>query len=207
MANIRALGDIQRRGIEAANIVVGRLIAQIDRGGPLFGAEPPVAPTDGDHPGRPPVGSDLMNQYMTLMSSFFGSLFGLPAAQGNPPNGVDWSSAHGVRADPVTLSPSPPGRCAEGELWLHNRSGSPVADVRLHCGDLRRHDGAAVSATALRFDPAHVEELPDLTSRGIRVSVDIPDDTPPGRYRGTLLAANLPDLWLPIELEVVAEPS
>jgi hypothetical protein len=206
MANIRALGDIQRRGLEAANVIAGRLIEQIDRGGPLFGAEPSVTRANGDQPLGTRAGMDLMNQYFSLMSSFFGALFGAPTGRDNSFRSVDTPTSS-VAADPVTLSPTPAGSRAEGELWLHNRSGSPVADVRVHSGDLRRHDGAAVPASVLRFDPELVEELPDLTSRGIRVTVDVPEGTPPGRYWGTLLAANLPDLWLPIELDVLATPS
>lgn len=91
-------------------------------------------------------------------------------------------------------------------MWLHNRSGAAVADVRVHCGDLRRHDGWAIPTSAIRFEPDCLEELSDLTSRGIRVAVDVPTDTQPGTYRGTVLAANLPDLWLVVELEVVADP-
>ena len=46
MANLRALGDIQRRGLEAANLVVTRVISQVERSGPIFGAEPPPRSTD-----------------------------------------------------------------------------------------------------------------------------------------------------------------
>jgi hypothetical protein len=111
-----------------------------------------------------------------------------------------------VWADRLELVPTAPGARADGELWLHNRSGAAVADGREHCGDLRPHDGWALAGATVAFDPVQLDELPELTSRGIRVTVDVPDETPPGIDRGTVLAANLPSLWLVVELEVVAPP-
>ena len=223
MANLRALGDIQRRGLEAANLVVTRVISQVERSGPIFGAEPPPRSTDdlagatGDRSTPDDALSDLFGQYTALTSSLLGAILGGRTGPGAPSdsrrsNGTGNGSA--VTAEPhagagdgspetLTLTSTEPGGRAVGELWLHNRSGSPTADVRLHNGDLRRHDGCAISATTVRFDPEHLPELPDLTSRGVRVSVDVPADTPPGRFRGIILAANLPDLWLVVELEVL----
>ncbi len=212
LANLRALGDIQRRGLEAANQVVGRLIERVDRSGPLFGAEPMA--------GEGPVGSsandamaqNAMAQYAELMSSFMSTVLGAaptgwrtaPAAPSarvaGPPTGGS------VVADPLVIDPIPAGGRAHGELWLHNRSGAAIADVAAHCGDLRRHDGWAIAAEAVTFEPEHIDDLPDLTSRGVRVTIDVPDDAPPGVYRGTVLASNLPDVWLVLELEVVAAP-
>ena len=224
MANLRALGDIQRRGLEAANLVVTRVISQAERSGPIFGAEPPPRPS-GDLGGSPtddsagPEGalSDLFGQYTALTSSLLGAILGgrtSPGASNDSRRTNGTASGSAVTAEPhagisdgspetLTLSSTAPGGRAVGELWLHNRSGSATSDVRLHSGDLRRHDGCAITATTVRFDPEHLPELPDLTSRGVRVSVDVPADTPPGRFRGIVLAANLPDLWLVVELEVL----
>ena len=205
MANLRALGDIQRRGLEAANLVISRLIGQVDGGGPLFGAEPPGADRNGSGRGATPDLAGLMAPYAALMSSFLGALGGAMTPPGPAPASTGPTRSD-VWADPLKLVPTSPGGRAEGELWLHNRSGTATRDVRVHCGDLRRHDGWALAGSTTCFDPVHLDELPDLTSRGIRVVVDVPDDTPPGIYRGTVLAANLPSLWLVLELEVVAAP-
>lgn len=201
MANMRALGDIQRRGLEAANLVIGRLIGQVERGGPLLGAEPPRTESGGTSGAAPDV-ADLVAQYSSMVSSwlvpFVGN--GAPAAPGA---GTTASSV--VWVDPLTLPPSAPGGTSQGEMWLHNRSGASVSDVRVHCGDLRRHDGWAIAGAHVTFAPPQLDELPDLTSRGLRTVVDVPPDAPPGTYRGTVLAANLPEVWLGIELEVVAD--
>ena len=79
LANLRALGDIQRRGLEAANQVVGRLIDRVDRQGPLFGAEPSAATRTGaeraDERGCNPLTQDAMASTRELMSSFVSALF------------------------------------------------------------------------------------------------------------------------------------
>ena len=208
MANLRALGDIQRRGLEAANLVIGRLMGQVEAGGPLFGAQPPGAAADGDAPRPAPDLNDLVAAYASLMSSFLGTLMGAMttpgASAGSTPGRAANGSSSVVWADPLTLPPTAAGGRSESELWLHNRSGAAVTDVRVHCGDLRRHDGWAIASSTIDFEPVHLDELPDLTSRGIRAVVDVPADTPPGIYRGTVLAANLPSLWLVVELDVVA---
>lgn len=238
MANLRALGDIQRRGLEAANLVVSRVISQVERSGPIFGAEPPprsagndsAAPghaatdhtnsdhTDSDHSATSGDFSDLVGQYTALTSSLLGAVLGgqlIPGAPADARAPTTPSNGSSVTAVPspsegfdgaaatLTLTPTTPGGRSEGELWLHNRSGAATTDVRLHIGDLRRHDGCAIAAAAVRFEPDHLPELPDLTSRGIRVSADVPTDAPPGTFRGIVLAANLPDLWLVVELDVL----
>lgn len=203
MANLRALGDIQRRGLEAANLVVSRLISQVDEGGPLFGAEPPGERGDADRAG-PGIGfPELFGQYASMMYAFVDALLGGQRPTKAPDNGASANGSSALHADPLVLSRASPGGRSEGELWLHNRSGAGVADVRVHCADLRRHDGAAIPSAAVAFDPQHLQELPDLTSRGVRVTVDVPADIGPGTYRGTVLAANLPDVWIVAELEVV----
>ena len=211
LANLRALGDIQRRGLEAANQVVGRLIDRVDRSGPLFGAEPAPDPSGTAAGAGPynPLSQEAMAQYAEMMSSFMATVVGAAGSGGfgGTPSSAPTASAPAdgaVVVDPLVMAPAAPGAAARGELWLHNRSGAAVRDVRLHLGDLRRHDGWAIEAAAVTFEPAAIEELPDLTSRGVRVSVDVPADAPPGVYRGTVMASNLPDVWLVLELAVVA---
>ena len=203
LAGLRALGDIQRRGLEAANLVISRLVAP-DAGGPLFGAEPPRP--GGADAGPAAAAPDLAAQYAAMATSFLGALAGAaaPASDGGAPRGA--APPSGLWADPLALPATVAGGRSEGELWVHNRSGDVVADVRIHCGDLRSPDGWAVPAARVTFAPGTIDELPDLTSRGVRAQVEVPADTPPGTYRGTVLAANLPDVWMVVELEVVPGP-
>jgi hypothetical protein len=91
---------------------------------------------------------------------------------------------------------------AAAEVWLHNGSAADYSEVALHCGDLRASDGAVLSAASVRFDPS-VVDLPARSSRGVAVSVSA--DVPPGTYRGVVLAAGVPDAWLPIEVVMAAD--
>jgi hypothetical protein len=78
--------------------------------------------------------------------------------------------------------------------------------VRLHCGDLRSHDGAVISSAAVRFGPQSVP-MPARCSRGVVVEIDTGSGAVPGCYRGTLLADGHPGLWLPVELTITAGDS
>jgi hypothetical protein len=72
----------------------------------------------------------------------------------------------------------------------------------MHCGELRAHDGAAISAGDIAFDPCDIAELPPRSSRGVRVDIDLVRAAPGLTYRGTVLAAGLPHAWVPVELVV-----
>jgi hypothetical protein len=95
-----------------------------------------------------------------------------------------------------------PGRTGSAEVWLHNGTGEPRTGLRLHCGDLRAHDGSTLPASVLRFDPASLDELPARSSRGVVVVAEVADGVPGGAYRGVLLVAGAPDVWLPIVVTV-----
>jgi hypothetical protein len=189
---------VQRRGLEAANQVIGRLVEQTERSAPLFGAEPPGSGSS--ESGRP---TDPFAQFADLMRSAMGAMFDAVSGGGSA-SASPAAAPEGISTDALSLDPVEPGDSSSGELWLHNRSGADVEGVRLHCGDLRTHDGWAIPADNVTFAPDGEFDLPDRTSRGIGVSVAVGVETVPGVYRGTVLAANLPDVWLPVELVVAS---
>jgi len=98
-----------------------------------------------------------------------------------------------------------PGRKGSAEVWLHNGTAEPTTALRPHCGDLRAHDGSTLPASTLRFEPASLDELPARSSRGLVVTADVADGVPGGAYRGVLLVAGAPDVWLPIVVTVASE--
>jgi hypothetical protein len=89
-------------------------------------------------------------------------------------------------------------------VWLHNGTAEAKTGLRLHAGDLRAHDGSTLPASALRFDPPSLDELPARSSRGVIVTADVADGLPAGVYRGVLLVAGAPDVWLPIVVTVAS---
>ena len=187
--------------------MVGRLIDRVDRSGPLFGAEP-----TGDGNGNGTSGApDPMSQYAELMSSFVSALFGGAPPPWRAGAGAGATSPSGsprdgaVVADPLVIEPVPPGGRA--------RRGAVAAQPQRRGGRRRAPALLATSGVTtvgrsrprpIAFQPDAIDELPDLTSRGVRVAVDVPDDAPAGTYRGTVLASNLPDVWLVLELTVEA---
>ena len=64
--------------------------------------------------------------------------------------------------------------------------------------------GSTLPASALRFDPPSLDELPARSSRGVVVAADVAEGVPRGAYRGVLLVAGAPDVWLPIVVTVAS---
>jgi len=216
---VRALVDVQRRGLLAANELVDRLVRSVD-GDDIDGTEPHDTSAGSGAPRRdastaPSAAGptdDLVRLWVEVVRlglETFGQ-FLMPGGPGRPD-----SAAHGATLDVPTgastgivrVSDVPPASDggtdrAGAELWLHNGSAADYSDVALHCGDLRASDGAVLSAASVRFDPS-VVDLPARSSRGVAVSVSA--DVPPGTYRGVVLAAGVPDAWLPIEVVMAAD--
>ena len=233
-ANVRALGDIQRRGLRAAGELVDRLVGDAD------GRAATTSADDGDtgedylghgdghrahgahaRPDGSPATAQLFQVWVDVLQR------GLQAVTDATVTAVAPTSANGHRSATVDLGAglttgtvridaaggdggrrgdvedgrSGDGR-AEAEVWLHNGTAEPRADVSLHCGDLRAHDGSLLPAGAVRFDPDRVGELPARSSRGVVVSAVLHADQPAGVYRGVILATGVPDAWLPLEIVV-----
>jgi hypothetical protein len=138
--------------------------------------------------------------------------FLMPGGPGRPDSAAHCATLDvptGASTGVVRVSDMPPAPPSDGgtdragaEVWLHNGSATDYSDVALHCGDLRSPDGAVLPAASVRFDPS-VVDLPARSSRGVAVSVGA--DVPPGTYRGVVLAAGVPDAWLPIEVVMPAD--
>jgi hypothetical protein len=194
-ANVRALSAIQARGFRAATEVVDRFVRLTERG---FGA--PVGPTEetpcdgNDSAGYPEIGrlvKSLQNAVSQLGEATLGE------TKSTEP-GVDLGNSAASGEAQLEASERGP---ATTEVWLHNRSPVDLGKVRLRCSDLLSHDGTVIDSSRIRFEP-DVVPMPDRSSRGITVEVDVPQDLPPGRYRGTLLADGHADVWLPVVLNM-----
>jgi hypothetical protein len=237
-ANVRALGDIQRRGLQAAGELVDRLVGDADGHAAATPADDSeTGAPDRDHgdghepqgahgahgaPGRSPAAAQLFQVWVDLLQR------GLQAVTDATVTAVAPTSSNGHRGATVDLGAGlttgtvridaaggdggsrggdvKDGRSgdghAEAEVWLHNGTAEPRADVSLHCGDLRAHDGSLLPAGAVRFDPDRVDGLPARSSRGVVVSAVLHADQPAGVYRGVILATGVPDAWLPLEIVV-----
>lgn len=209
-ANLRVLGDIQRRGLRAAGEIVERLIANVDgpppTGGPGGAAGDPGSTAD------PGAGVDLwveMAKRSLDVVARLATATATAAATGGRPRPGRAATLVDVEGqgeqDTIELRVGRSGSGDTAEVWLHNGTHEARHDLRLHCGELRSSDGGVLPA-GLAFDPEVVAELPARSSRGIAIGVAPWDEGPPesGTYRSVVMVTGLADVWLPVT--VVVEP-
>ena len=202
VANAKALGDVQARGLRAASDLVERLVRSVD-GERVAGATEPSPTAEGNEPSGD--GSRLLEVWIDLLrrtADSFGRLGDRPAA--GPASGAAASVdvGTGIVTGEVHLRVGVDGASADGaELWVHNGTSEPLAGVRLHTGDLRTADGSRLDAV-VTFDPAELTEVPARSSRGVAVGVAADCPLAPGTYRALVQAAGAPEVWLALEVVV-----
>ena len=207
-ANATALGDVQRRGLEAARELIERVASTINHSGDERGVAHANGATGPEAGQSPPVG-DFVQDWWEAAARLLTELAGGPG----PPGGRTSSESttevdvHGTSRAPVwRVQADSNGRLmAPSELWLRNAQPRPVGPLRLSAGDLRAPDGALISAPCLRFDPVEVAELPARSARGVAVTVCAEQPLEPGTYRGVVQAEGAPNLWITLELTVQSE--
>jgi hypothetical protein len=199
-ADASMLGDIQRRGLRAAGELVDRLIVAVDGDG---GPGDPM----GDEPG-PATASptlDLMRVWLELLQRGVEALEG--AAGGGGISGPATADVGAGTAAGVVRMRLDGQHRATAEVWLHNGTAEAITDLAFHCGELRAADGTSLPADAIRFSPPRVDDLPARSSRGVAVEATVPDGAAAGAYRGVVLVAGAPDVWLPVEVRILATPT
>jgi hypothetical protein len=215
---MRALADVQHRGLIAAGELVDRLIGAVDgdanpsRRGPATRAAP----------GDDPQTVDLVRTWVDVFQRGLQAMASAARSDGsvalNGEGVVTADLARGTTTGTLHIRVAAEGqspdtglagsqrdgdrRRGSAEVWLHNGTSEARSGLRLHTGDLRTHDGRTLSDSSLRFDPPTLVELPARSSRGVVVVADVPDGVPDGVYRGVLLVAGAPELWLPIVVTV-----
>jgi hypothetical protein len=121
-------------------------------------------------------------------------------AVGAPPA----ADGRGSGPEVLILGPASAGATTTASAWLHVLDGPPAPPAPVHATDLVAHDGGRVPSAALRCVPDHLDTTTARRTAEVRVTVTVPADTPPGSYHGHLLASGLPEVVLPLRLEVVA---
>jgi hypothetical protein len=225
-AQARALGDIQQRGLRAAGDIVDRMIGAVDGVEPrrdvmtadAAGAdgERVAVPASPNRPNQASPNADIAQIWLDLFRRGLQAM-AIVARQG----GAATPRNHGValvaldagrptglvrirviRFDSYTAEPATSNMSATGsaEMHLHNGTAEPIHDLRVHCGDLRAHDGASLPGSAVRFDPPLLDQLSARSSRRVLVEADVCEDVPSGVYRGVILVTGAPEVWLPLEV-------
>jgi hypothetical protein len=206
-ANLRVLGEIQRRGLRAAGEIVERLIANVD-GPPAPGDQRGAATREGPSATDLGAGVDLWVE-MAKRSLDVVARLATVASHGRSrpasPSTTVAVDVEGVGAqETISLRARRTGPGDTAEVWLHNSTRAARHDLRLHCGELRSSEGEVLPA-GVAFDPEVVAELPARSSRGVTVGVaPWEGSAEPGTYRGIVMVTGLADVWLPVT--VVVEP-
>jgi hypothetical protein len=209
-ANVRALGDVQRRGLQAARELVDRVVSTIDHSG-----SPPDASRNGARSTgaeqKVPLG-DLMQAWWELAARVMAAVpttGSTPSSRPAPGEGSIEVDVTGVSLPtPWRLRADTSGRLlVPAELWLHNPSSHPVGPIRLSVGDLRASVGTLLGPGCLRFDPSEVVDLPARSARGVVMTLSAGEPLVPGTYRGLVQADGAPNLWVTLEIAVEREPS
>jgi hypothetical protein len=211
VVGVRALADVQRRGLFAAGELVDRLVRLVDgdAGANVKRADGARDSVDGSasaRTARPPASVDeVVELWLELVRLGADVIrqFARPTAH-DLGHGATVDVGSRSHAESVHLVASL-GRGARGpdpmaEIWLHNGTERDQAGIELHSSDLTAHDGTTLPAGAVEFRPTNID-LPARSSRGVVVAVAV-GDTPPATYRGIILATNLPEVWLPLEVQV-----
>lgn len=195
-ANARALSAIQAEGFRAASQLVDRLVHLVD--GPAARA-PDTAPTAPSVPQNGSGSSDL-ERMTAAWWGMFGQLLLRPL-----PGMAASSAGLDLRAGAdggITLT-ARPGAVVESEVWLHNRTTDDMGVLALRCSDLFSHDGLVIGAPSIAVDPNPLA-MPARCSRAAGLRVSVAADAPDSVFRGTLLVAGHPELWLPVVVRVRA---
>lgn len=211
VVGVRALADVQRRSLFAAGELVDRLVRLVDgdAGASVRRDDAPRATVESSAsapPARPPASvDDVVELWLELVRLGADVIrqFARPAAR-DLGKGATLDVGSRNSAESVRLVAGP-GHGATGsdpmaEIWLHNGTERAQEGIELHASDLTAHDGTSLPAGAVEFRPTIID-LPARSSRGVVVTVAV-GDTPPATYRGIILATNLPEVWLPLEVRV-----
>jgi hypothetical protein len=103
---------------------------------------------------------------------------------------------------PLGLGPAKPGQSASGRAWLHILDGPPGPAAPLSATAFTAHDGATIEARAASFEPPIIDSFELRSSHELLITIAVPTGTRPGAYHGHILATGLPEVSLPVRLEV-----
>ena len=199
--NLRALADVQAFGRRAAEELADRILAWGDgqagtgagtRGG---AGGPDLADVLEQLRGDAALAGELSARWVehaiTLVTVLVERL----------PSGPRTDAAPAAVVPPAVVR----GAETSAVFYVHNTSAAVVPAVRPHCAPPRSHVGRELPVDAVAFDPPVLDPLPARSTCGIEVRVRVPPDAAPGRYVSVVMASNVPELYLPLQVTVQDE--
>jgi hypothetical protein len=232
LAALRAMGDVQRAGLDAAASVVERILELGRHGARMpYSFHLPAQPVEGSNGAEavdrgdaeedadravpsPETGAgaegDRAREARRLRADgerlleWWGEWMRvlLDAAVDGAEAGVAEREAAKREDPPLRLGPVKAGHSAAGRAWIHILDGPPAPRARLRATALTAHDGGTIEAQAARFEPPILDSFDLRSSHELGVTVAVPEETRPGIYHGHILAMGLPEVSLAVRLEV-----
>ena len=206
VANAQALADVQAQALRAAGDLVERLAQSVD------GARERRRPNTRNG-SAPDGGATAAGDALRLVETWIDLLQRASSSFAKAGNGaapdherVEVHLDGDTPAGTVRLEMLDTSSGAHTEAWLHNGTTTGVGPLTLHAGELRAPDGALLGATVV-CDPSRIDSMPGRSSRGITVSVRRHARVRPGTYRGLIQVEGAPDVWLAVEVTVLAPQS
>jgi hypothetical protein len=210
LAALRAMGDVQRAGLEAAASVVERILELGRHGARMPNSfHLPAQPVDGTSNGADAEGErarevrrlradgerllEWWGEWMRVL---------LDAAVDGAEAGIAEREAPRREDQGLRLGPVKAGDSASGRAWMHILDGPPGAPARLRATALSAHDGGMIEAQAASFEPPMLDSFDLRSSHELGVTVAVPAGTRPGIYHGHILAVGLPEVSLAVRVEV-----
>ena len=207
LAAMRAMGDVQRAGLEAAASVVERILELGRHGARMpYSFHLPAQPVDGTDSTETDRARDVrrLRADGERLLEWWGEWMRvlLDAAVDGAEAGVAEREAATREDRPLRLGPVKAGQLASGRAWVHILDGPPGPPARVNATALTAHDGGTIEARAASFEPPMLDSFELRSSHELVVTVAVPAGTRPGAYHGHILAVGLPEVSLAVRLEV-----
>jgi hypothetical protein len=192
-----AIGDVQRRAIEQATSILGRLLRVFDErrdDDPLSAAD---ADPDPSFTQLRTVVGRTVDLYVELFQRTFEAYAEMVEAtlrrRGVSVTGS--TNSHGVD---LVLEPIDGASSAHGKLFVHNFSGATTGPVAVRLSDLMSPDGSTITSAHVDVEPASIDTVVDGTTAHVDIRIDI-GAARPGTYHGHAFAG---DGVLPVRVHV-----
>jgi hypothetical protein len=143
--------------------------------------------------------SRSMDAVLEMARRLFESSLDLADSAIRRPNLAAWMT-DARTTDTLTIHAAP-GGTVTATVWVHHREHATIAKVRLSVTPLRGPDGED-PLLSVAFEPESLVDVVPGESRAVQLHVDVSTDCGAGTYWGLVLAEGMPDLALPLRLDV-----
>lgn len=192
---LHLMADVQAFGLVSAASVADRYRETVDR---YLAQDPLTVPPGTATAGDPSLADVADRMAQACVRSL--DLMSTVLSRGEEPS-------HGIAKVEVVVVPAVrAGSAAEGSVWVHNPTPTPVA-VQLRVTGLVSAGGGCLPEDAVLLEPERLPRVEAGGSSEVRIRVRVPPGTEAGHFHGLVLSALTPTEAIPIRLEVLPADS